>query len=89
MTARIQIQVPMALALGLGLGCGRDHVATVAELADQACACKDAACAEKIDRALQRELVEVERPSRADAAKIVRAAARATECIRRLVIPPP
>ena len=56
----------------LGMGCGGDLVKKMNELADEACACKDKACAEKVNQKIEDALKDAKEPSKADAEKIRR-----------------
>lgn len=67
--------------LGLGAGCGNDLVDKMAELADEACACKDKACAEKVNQKIEDALKDAKEPSKGDAEKIMKSMAKAGECL--------
>lgn len=74
----------MTVLLGFGTGCGSDLVKKLDGLADEACACKDKACAEKVNKKLDTALSGAKEPSKSDAEQIMKAMARAGECLAKL-----
>jgi hypothetical protein len=69
--------------VGLGSGCGSDLVKKMDELADEACACKDKACAEKVNQKIEDALKGAKEPSKADTEKIMKAMAKTGECLAK------
>jgi len=67
--------------LSLGAGCGGDLVKKMDKLAEEACACKDKACADKVNQKIEDALKDAKEPSRDDAEKIMKAVAKAGECL--------
>ena len=76
-----------ALALSMlfvaGSGCGSDLVKKVDKLAEQACACKDKACAETVNKKIDDVLEGAKEPSKEDAEKIMKSMAKAGECLAK------
>ncbi len=76
----------ITVLLGFGAGCGGDLVKKLDGLADDACACKDKACAEKVDQKIQDTLEGAKKPSKDDTEKIMKSMAKAGECMAELQV---
>lgn len=77
----------MTVFLGLGAGCGGDLVGKIDKLADEACACKDMACAEKVQAKLMDLVKDAKEPSKGDQEKIMKSMERMGECMAKLAVP--
>ena len=76
----------MTVFFSLGTGCGSDLVKKLDGLADEACACKDKACAETVNKKIDGALKGSKQPSKGDAEKIMDSMAKAGECLAKLQI---
>jgi hypothetical protein len=77
----------MAAFLSLGAGCGGDLVKKIDKLADEACACKDMACAEKVQNKLMDLVKDAKEPSKGDQEKIMKSMERMGECMAKMAAP--
>ncbi len=74
----------VTMLLGFGTGCGSDLVKKLDGLADEACACKDKACAEKVNKNIEEALNAAKEPSKGDTEKIMKSMAKAGGCLAKL-----
>ncbi len=77
----------MTAFLALGSGCGSDMVTKIDKLADEACACKDLACAEKAQTKILDALKDTKEPSKGDQEKVMKAMEKMGACVAKLAIP--
>jgi len=77
----------MTAFLAFGSGCGGDLVKKIDKLADESCACKDMACAEKVQAKLMDLVKDAKEPSKGDQEKIMKSMERMGECMAKLAIP--
>ncbi len=83
----ILAMLSMTAFLALGSGCGGDLVKKIDKLADEACACKDMACAEKVQSKLMDMVKDAKEPSKGDQENIMKSMERMGECMAKLAIP--
>ena len=80
------LSMTVFFALGAS-ACGGDLVKKIDKLADEACACKDMACAEKVQAKLMDVLKDAKEPSKGDQEKIMKSMERLGQCMAKLAIP--
>jgi hypothetical protein len=80
------LSMTVFFALGAS-ACGGDLVKKIDKLADEACACKDMACAEKVQGKLMDLVKDAKEPSKGDQEKIMKSMERMGECMAKLAIP--
>jgi len=81
---KLGAMLTMAALLGLGAGCGGDLVKKIDKLADESCACKDMACAEKVQAKLMDIVKDAKEPSKGDQENIMKSMERMGECMAKL-----
>lgn len=80
----MMIGFSFALASQAACGGGGGDVGEIRKLKEEACACKDKACAEAVDKKLDAKLEKMKQPSKDDEATIAQLMAGAGLCISNL-----
>lgn len=71
--------------LGLAAACGGGDVGKLKKLSDEACACKDKACADKVNKEMDEVINGMKKePSESEAKTLMESMAKAGECIAKL-----
>jgi hypothetical protein len=82
--------IGIVFAAALAVGCGKGGVGEIEKLKDEACACKDKACGDavnkKLDDAVEKMAKEMggKEPDEATAGKLMAAMMQAGECLSKL-----
>jgi hypothetical protein len=83
-----KLVVAMLVTVGLAAGCGKNKAVQAAEdMADEVCACKDAACAAAAAKKGQEALMGMMKDARgteSDAKALLAAGERMQECVKKL-----
>ncbi len=73
----------LSVLVSLAAACGGGGVDSINKLKDEACACKDKACAEAVNKKLDDTLGKMSEPSESDAKKIMEAMTAAGVCLAK------